>query len=89
MHMHTQTPKRTGEGFSKTKGSNPRQVQQQFLQHVMGATGDEAETRASGPKLRPVRDVLRRLRFDERFLVGNYVVGFIERRAGIVEKAVS
>jgi len=80
---------RTGEAFKKVKGSNPRQVRQQFLQHAMGADKDEAENRASGAKLRPVKDVLRRLRYDGSYEVGDYVVGFIERRAGIVEKPVS
>lgn len=80
---------RTGKSFKKIKGSNPRQVRQQFLQHVMGADRDEAEHRASSAKLRPVKDVLKKLKYDDRFEIEDYVVGSIERRKGIVEKKVS
>jgi hypothetical protein len=49
--------------FKKIKGSNPREVRRQFLQHTMGASG-------SG------------------YNVADYIVGCIDRKAGILEKKV-
>lgn len=49
---------------------------------------DFDKNRPASVKLRPVKDVMKKLRFDDRYLVEDYVVGFIERRAGIVEKKV-
>lgn len=80
---------RSGKDFKKIKGSNPRQVRQQFLQHAMGQEKDEAEHRKETAKLRPVKEVLKRLRYDSKYNVEDYVVGYIDRKAGILEKPVS
>ncbi|KAH8886023.1 hypothetical protein GQ53DRAFT_809881 [Thozetella sp. PMI_491] len=82
-------PTRSGNNFKKAKGSNPRQVRQQFLQHAMGQDTDEAETRKMSVRLRSVKDVLKRLRYDSSYNVEDYVIGYIDRKAGILEKPVS
>ncbi len=82
-------PTRSGNDFKKAKGSNPRQVRQQFLQHAMGQDTDEAETRKTSARLRSVKDVLKRLRYDSSYNVEDYIIGYIDRKAGIVEKPVS
>jgi hypothetical protein len=78
--------------FKKTKGSNPKEVRRQFLQHTMGASGSGSESSTTNSrlfgKLRPAKDVLQRLKYDSEYNVANYVVGCIDRKAGILEKKV-
>ena len=84
--------KRTGETFKKLKGSNPAQIRKQFLQHAMGGDASELQpgkTKTSTGKLRPPKDVLNRLIFDGGCKVEDYVVGYIDRHAGILEKPVA
>jgi uncharacterized protein (UPF0248 family) len=79
--------KKTGESFRKVKGSNPAQVRKQFLLHVMG--GEPEKSDLSESKLRPPRDVLSRLKHDARYRVEEYVVGYMDRKAGMLEKSVA
>lgn len=75
----------TQKTFTKVKGSNPGEVRQQFLAHAMGVGGSgdgeiEEGKRGGkggkgGGKLRPVKEVLAKLRYDGRFEVGEFVVG--------------
>jgi len=37
-------------------------------------------------KLRPIKQVLNRLRHDPKYEVQDYVIGYIDRQAGVVEK---
>lgn len=85
----TQTIK-TGESFRKIKGSNPAQVRKQFMQHAIGvdASGSFKKDAASGGKLRSPKDVLSRLRYGGERKMDEYVVGYIDRQAGILEKPV-
>jgi uncharacterized protein (UPF0248 family) len=76
----------SGETFKKKKGSNPHQVRQQFLHHVMGQ-GSKSES-PKPAKLRPFKDILTRLRYDPTYHVDDYVVGCIDRKAGIREEPV-
>ena len=83
--------RRDGRSFKKIKGSSPAQVRNQFLQHVMGIGGSNSETQndqSSGAKLRPAKDVLRRLKYDASYTIEEYVVGYIDRQAGILEKPI-
>ena len=90
------TPKepirKTGESFRKIRGSNPAQIRTQFLQHAMGAEMSEdrcEKNERAGGRLRPPKDVLNKLKYDERYQVDDYVVGFIDRQAGIWEKSIA
>jgi uncharacterized protein (UPF0248 family) len=80
--------------FKKKKGSNPKEVRRQFLQHTMGASGSGSGSGSSttnsslSGKLRPAKDVLQRLKYDPEYNVADYVVGCIDRKAGILEKKV-
>ena len=82
----------SGETFKKKQGSNPQQVRQQFLRHAMGA-GAHKEPGEQGrelkAKLRPFREILNKLRYDAAYNVEDYVVGYIDRKAGILEVSVS
>jgi hypothetical protein len=80
--------RRTGETFKKKAGSNPAQVRKQFLQHAMGGDQEPAYTQKSAGKLRPPKDVLNRLKYDAGYKLDEYVVGYIDRQAGILEKPV-
>lgn len=78
--------------FKKIKGSNPKEVRRQFLQHTMGASGSGpgslmTNSSLSG-KLRPAKDVLQRLKYDSEYNVADYVLGCIDRKAGVLEKKV-
>ncbi|KUJ07179.1 uncharacterized protein LY89DRAFT_743177 [Mollisia scopiformis] len=79
--------RKTGESFKKTKNSNPKQIRQQFLRHAMGGE-TSAKGSSPGGKLRPAKDVLNRLKYDSRYNIKDYVVGYIDRKAGILEKPV-
>lgn len=79
---------RIGDTFKKKAGSNPAQVRKQFLQHAMGGDQQSACTQKSTGKLRPPKDVLNRLRYDSGYQLDEYVVGYIDRQAGILEKPV-
>jgi hypothetical protein len=78
--------------FKKIKGSNPKEVRRQFLQHTMGASGSGSGSAKTNPslsgKLRPAKDVLQRLKYDSEYNVADYIVGCIDRKAGILEKKV-
>jgi len=78
------------ESFKKIKGSNPQEVRQQFLQHSMknsGSPNTNLNENTSG-KLRPGKEILNRMKFDSSYDTGDYVVGYIDRKAGILEKSV-
>jgi hypothetical protein len=77
------------EKFKKIKGSNPQEVRRQFLEHNMKVSGSSlnSNTSSSG-KLRPGREVLNRMKFDSKYNTEDYVVGYIDRKAGILEKSV-
>lgn len=76
--------------FKKVKGSNPQQVRQQFLEYQMGLSGSSLSKSQSNTsvKIRPVREVLKRIKFDGKYNAEDYVVGYIDRKAGILEKSV-
>lgn len=80
----------TGSTFQKRPGSNPKEVRRQFLDHAMGASQSSSSSPASQPtvKLKPVKQILNRLRFDAQYVAKNYVVGYIDRTAGILVKGV-
>jgi uncharacterized protein (UPF0248 family) len=76
--------------FKKIKGSNPAEVRRQFLEHNMEAsisTTPHSSSSTSG-KLRTGKDVLNRIKFDEKYDIEDFVVGYIDRKEGIIEKAV-
>lgn len=84
--------KRSGALFKKIKGSNPAQVRKQFLQHVMGGQASSSEygrDKSSGGKLRPAKEVLSRLKYDGEYNLDEYLVGYMDRKAGILEKSVA
>jgi uncharacterized protein (UPF0248 family) len=84
--------RRTGESFKKIKGSSPAQIRKQFLQHAMGGEASEVQSgkgKSARGKLRPPKDVLNRLNYDGGYNADDYVVGYIDRQAGILEKSVA
>jgi uncharacterized protein (UPF0248 family) len=85
----SKTKQRTGDTFKKNGGSNPAQVRKQFLQHAMDGDLASAYPQISKGKLRPPREVLNRLRFDEGYDLDAYVIGCIDRHSGILEKPVA
>jgi uncharacterized protein (UPF0248 family) len=76
--------------FKKIKGSNPAEVRRQFLEHNMqtSASSSGAPNTNSTGKLRPGKEVLNRMKFDGKYDVGDFVVGYIDRKEGILEKSV-
>jgi uncharacterized protein (UPF0248 family) len=78
------------ERFKKIKGSNPQEVRRQFLEHNMKVSGSSSSNlNAAVPeKLRPGREVLKRMKFDSKYNTADFVVGYIDRKAGILEKSV-
>jgi uncharacterized protein (UPF0248 family) len=84
--------RRMRESFKKIDGSNPAQVRKQFLQHAIGAGASNSgaqKWQSSGGKLRPAKDVLKRLKYDPSYIIEEYVVGYVDRQAGILEKQVN
>ncbi len=78
------------ETFRKIKGSNPQEVRRQFLEHhvrVSGRSSEKSNASQSG-KLRPGREVLNRMKFDSEYNMEDYMVGYIDRKAGILEQSV-
>jgi len=92
----TKTPKKKDKGtvppaggFKKIKGSNPQEVRRQFLEHSMKAAGSSSSTNmGSTGRLRPGREVLNRMKFDRKYKIEDFVVGYIDRKEGILEKSV-
>ncbi|RDW90911.1 hypothetical protein BP5796_02076 [Coleophoma crateriformis] len=80
--------KRSAKIFKKAPSSNPQQVRQQFLQHVMGYEKDDADKHEPSGKLRPIKEVLNRLKYDSNYDPNDYVIGYIDRKAGMLEKPV-
>jgi uncharacterized protein (UPF0248 family) len=83
------------KNFKKIKGSNPQQVRRQFLEHTMQSTSSSSSSNTtihSSPspstKLRPGKEILNRLKFDQSYDTADYAVGYIDRKAGILEKSV-
>ena len=76
--------------FKKVKGSNPAEVRRQFLEHTMttSASSSAAPTGNTTGKLRPGKEVLNRMKFDEKYDIGGFVVGYIDRKEGILERSV-
>ena len=77
-------------GFKKVKGSNPAEVRRQFLEHTMKASSSSSALRPSNTtgKLRSGKEVLNRMKFDEKYNIGEFVVGYIDRKEGILERSV-
>jgi hypothetical protein len=85
--------------FKKVKGSNPAEVRRQFLEHTINSSPSGSSTStlevnsnstSSGKsKLRPGKEVLKRLKFDEAYNIEDYVVGYIDRKEGILECSVA
>jgi uncharacterized protein (UPF0248 family) len=74
--------------FKGVKGSNPSEVRRQFLEHNMKASGSSSNPpRNSTGKLRPGKEVLNHMKFDEKYEIGDFVVGYIDRKEGILEKS--
>ncbi|RDW57060.1 hypothetical protein BP6252_13875 [Coleophoma cylindrospora] len=80
--------KSSAQVFKKAPSSNPQQVRQQFLQHVMGYEKDDADKHKPPGKLRPVKEVLNRLKYDSNYDPNDYIIGYIDRKAGMLEKPV-
>jgi hypothetical protein len=77
------------DNFKKVEGSNPAEVRRQFLEHSMKASGSSSTpTGTSAGKLRPGKEVLNCMKFDEGYEIGDFVVGYIDRKEGILEKGV-
>ena len=78
---------RSKETFKK-KAANPGDIRRQFMQHMLGS--DSSSNLSVGPsaKLRPAKDVLKRLRYDPEYDEKDYVVGYINQKAGIIEVGV-
>lgn len=76
--------------FKKIKGSNPAEVRRQFLEHSMKAAPSSSSkpNATSTGKLRPGKDVLNRMKYDEAYDINDFVVGYIDRKEGILEKSV-
>lgn len=77
--------------FKKIPGSSPGQIRAQFLQHVMSPQESSSSSSASQPtstKIRPLKDVLNRIQFDPGYNINDYVIGYIDRKAGILEMPV-
>jgi uncharacterized protein (UPF0248 family) len=81
--------RRSGSTFKKIPGSNPHQIRRQFLKHVMGSDGAEGQTNETSVKLRPAKDILKKFKYDPTFDSNDYVIGYIDRKAGILEKPVT
>ena len=81
--------RRAGDTFKKIPGSNPHQIRRQFLQHAMGSDGPRGKNNEPSVKLRPAKEILKRLKHDPTYDQEDYVVGYIDRKAGILEKSVS
>jgi uncharacterized protein (UPF0248 family) len=62
-------------------------VRQQFLEHTLKASGSPLSNSnlTSSGKLRPGRDILNSIKFDSNYNTEDYVVGYIDRKAGFVE----
>lgn len=71
--------------FRKIKGSNPQQIRRHFLEHNMPGSNSSA---SPSTKLRPGKEILNRLKFDPGYAIANFVVGYIDREAGVLEKSV-
>lgn len=54
----------------------------------MGQPKTELNASKASEKLRPVKDVLNRLQYDAAYNVEDYVVGYIDRKTGTLEKPV-
>lgn len=77
-------PSKAASEFKKKSKSSPSHIRAQFMSHV---TGESASSTPPEKKsaLRPTKDVLNRLRFDPAYEVEDFVIGCIDRHAGIVE----
>jgi uncharacterized protein (UPF0248 family) len=76
-------------GFKKVKGSNPAEVRRQFLEHTMKASSSSSTpSEQTTGKLRSGKEVLNRMKFDEKYDIGEFVVGYIDRKEGILERSV-
>lgn len=84
-----QDTRRSGDTFKKIPGSNPHQIRRQFLQHVMGSDGTQDRKIEPSIKLRPAKEVLKKLKNDPMANPDDYVIGYIDRKAGILEKPIS
>jgi hypothetical protein len=85
----TQDARRSGDSFKKIPGSNPHQICRQFLQHVMGFDKSQGTNGESSVKLRSAKEVLKKLQNDPMINSDDYLVGYIDRKAGILEKSIS
>jgi uncharacterized protein (UPF0248 family) len=76
-------------GFKKVKGSNPAEVRRQFLEHTMKASSSSSSpSEQTTGKLRSGKEVLNRMKFDEEYDIRQFVVGYIDRKEGILEASV-
>lgn len=77
-------------GFKKVEASNPAEVRRQFLEHSMKVSASSSSSPAGNTtgKLRPGKEVLNRMKFDEKYDIGEFVVGYIDRKEGILEASV-
>lgn len=85
-----QTSKIAAE-FKKKAKTNPSQIRAQFMSQVTGSTTASTSavpstaTKTANTPLRPTKDVFNRLRFDPAYNTEDFVIGCINRQAGIVE----
>ena len=78
---------RSKETFKK-KAANPGDIRRQFMQHMLGSVSSSNLSVGPSAKLRPAKDVLKRLRYDPEYDEKDYVVGYINQKAGIIEVGV-
>lgn len=81
-------PPKPQNTFQKLPGSSPAQVRAQYLQHMM--TSGQPLKPSPNHKLRPTKDILKRLQFDPNYNLLDYTIGYIgdTRQAGILELSV-
>ena len=81
--------KPAADTFRKESCSNPSAIRQQFIHHVMESNGPQVGQPRQSVNLRPAKKVLSILRHDPTCNLDDYVVGYIDRKSGILEKPVS
>lgn len=81
-------PKQRAKETFKKKAANPGDIRRQFMQHMLGSDSSSNPSFGPSAKLRPAKDVLKRLKYDPEYDEKDYVVGYINQKAGIIEVGV-
>jgi uncharacterized protein (UPF0248 family) len=78
-----------GQETRSRKFLDPHQIRRQFLQHVMGSDGHQGRNNEPSIKLRAAKDIIKKLMYDPTYDPENHVIGYIDRKAGILEQSIS